>query len=200
VYAVWALMLPLCAYIFLVKHNATMTWNHLAEQILLWLLVTFGLYTMIDIPKFTQGAFSFLNTNLGEPSNMEGMSQQQQFEKVHSMVLLLWCTILFSLNLVVMWIDGSDYKKIEAKEAKKEDKQRTKEETSQKRRAEKKRQKKEKLIAEGKAMDPKKKKMIDMVIYVCFGSFCAWAAYRGYFAFVEYQEHLELLHMDNKIG
>lgn len=200
VWSTWGVMVPAIAYIFLVRHKATMTWNSLAESLMLWALVTFGAYTMIDIPKFTQGAFSFLNTHLGEASNMEGLSTQEQFQAVHNMVLLLWCTILFAANVAWMWFDDTDHKTEEEKEARREDRQRKKEDEKAARRKDRKVKKKEELAKAGKAMDPKKKRMLDMVIYFGFAMFCVWAVYKGYFAFVEFQEHLELLHMDNKIG
>jgi len=94
---VWMFFVLIELFVFFYWRKTTTTWNSFLTQNLIWMIFTLGVYSLLNLPQFF-------------PIHLRQIA------------LYLWCTLTMTINLLVFFVDDTDYKEEERRELRKEEK------------------------------------------------------------------------------
>jgi len=121
----WVLYAVILLSIFFYFKRNTVTLDSFATQIMGWMIVTLGVYHLVDLPKMVDIA-------------------------LRKDVLYVWCSFTMIFNLVYFFFDDKDYQEEKRREDEKEERRRRKEEARKLKEAEKRKKRLESMMSPGK--------------------------------------------------
>jgi len=121
----WVIYVVVLLAIFFFFKRATITLDSFVTQIMGWMIISLGIYHLVDLPK------------------MVDITLRKD-------VLYVWCSFTMVFNLIYFFFDNRDYQEEKRKEEEKEERRRKKEDEKKKKQAEKRKERLDKMMSPGK--------------------------------------------------